>query len=400
MTTNYHTPHGAGDALTAAVLNGVYSDLDSGITSVNSSLTSAINGAIDGTTAITQLKLDTSARTIAGGAVTVTRSRHTVDTEGGAATDDLDTINGGADGDVLEISLANAARVVTIRHNVGNIRTLTGGNIVMEANQIVQLRYLGTVWIVLGEGGLLVRNGVGAAAVRVRDVTVASGVLQGASAGAATLNFTPGLEGRNWFALRAAGAVISSIGAGAVTAANTPVVANDADGAFTAMVTTASSGNAGGVVSTIDLVQRQHNPTLVAVVKTPSTITSVRYWIGLTSAALTDVDAIAGATEFIGFRWSTVTADVGWRPVTKDSSTQNTGVAIGTVAADTKYKLKFRVDSAGGVVYFSVNDSAEQILNANLPAVGTNLGVVVRVYTQTAAIRQINLSRVWVEYNG
>jgi hypothetical protein len=396
MTTNYHTPHGVGDALTAAVLNGVYSDLDSGITTVSS----AVNNAIDGTTAITQLRLGTSALTIAAGAVTVTRSRHTVDTEGGAAADDLDTINGGTDGDMLEISLANAARVVTIRHNVGNIRTVSGGNIVMEANQVVQLRYLGTVWVVLAEGGLLVRNGIGAALTRLRDVTVPNGVVLGASAGAATLGFLPGYEGKNFFAMRAAGAVISSVGAGAMTAANTPVVASDADGAFLAMVTTASSGNAGGVVSTFDLVERQHNPTLVAIVKTPSTITSVRYFVGLTSAALTDADAIAGATEFIGFRWSTVTADVGWRPVTKDSTTQNTGTAIGTVAADTKYKLKFRVDSGAGIVYFSVNDSAEQSLNANLPAAGTNLGVVVRVFTQTAAIRQINLSRVYVEFNG
>lgn len=57
--------------------------------------------------------------TIASGEITVTAPAHTVDTEGNAATDDLDRIIGGMLGDLLTLFLANSARDVTLRHNTG-----------------------------------------------------------------------------------------------------------------------------------------------------------------------------------------------------------------------------------------------------------------------------------------
>jgi hypothetical protein len=53
--------------------------------------------------------------------VTVTRTHHYLDTEGAASTDDLDTINGGADGDILILSTLNSARDVVVKHGTGNI---------------------------------------------------------------------------------------------------------------------------------------------------------------------------------------------------------------------------------------------------------------------------------------
>ncbi len=49
-----------------------------------------------------------------------------IDTESAAATDDLDTINGGDTYDELIITGASVSRVVTVKHNTGNIR-LSGG---------------------------------------------------------------------------------------------------------------------------------------------------------------------------------------------------------------------------------------------------------------------------------
>lgn len=60
--------------------------------------------------------------TIASGAITLTRSYMTVDTEGGAATDDLDTINGGADGDIVYLRQVNSARDIVLKHATGNLR--------------------------------------------------------------------------------------------------------------------------------------------------------------------------------------------------------------------------------------------------------------------------------------
>lgn len=52
----------------------------------------------------------------------------TVDTEGAAATDNLSTITGGSDGQMLLLYSANAARVITVKHSTGNIRLAGGGS--------------------------------------------------------------------------------------------------------------------------------------------------------------------------------------------------------------------------------------------------------------------------------
>ena len=59
--------------------------------------------------------------TISSGAVTITQGHHSIDTEGNAANDDLDTINGGSGGEILLILPNNDDRTVRIRHGIGNI---------------------------------------------------------------------------------------------------------------------------------------------------------------------------------------------------------------------------------------------------------------------------------------
>lgn len=54
-------------------------------------------------------------------AITNTGSSYLVDTEGAAATDDLDTINGGNDGQIIFVSNVADARNVVLKHNTGNI---------------------------------------------------------------------------------------------------------------------------------------------------------------------------------------------------------------------------------------------------------------------------------------
>ncbi len=60
--------------------------------------------------------------TIASGAITVTGSYHHVDTESDAATDDLDTINGGTVGDILILRAANGTRDIVLKDGTGNLR--------------------------------------------------------------------------------------------------------------------------------------------------------------------------------------------------------------------------------------------------------------------------------------
>lgn len=72
---------------------------------------------------------DWSTKTIASGVLTVTTSRHKVDTQGATATDDLDTISSGTDGQLLILTAVSAARVVTAKDGTGNLK-LAGGDFV------------------------------------------------------------------------------------------------------------------------------------------------------------------------------------------------------------------------------------------------------------------------------
>jgi hypothetical protein len=61
--------------------------------------------------------------TISSGVITVTSAHHSVDTEGDASTDDLDTINGGTtENQLLVIRAANSTRDVVLKDNTGNLR--------------------------------------------------------------------------------------------------------------------------------------------------------------------------------------------------------------------------------------------------------------------------------------
>lgn len=59
--------------------------------------------------------------TISDGVITPTKSYHAVDTEGGAATDDLDTITATTTGDILFLQTNSSARDVVVKHATGNI---------------------------------------------------------------------------------------------------------------------------------------------------------------------------------------------------------------------------------------------------------------------------------------
>lgn len=88
--------------------------------------------------------------TISSGDITITQNFHLVDTEAAGASDDLDTINGGADGMVLILRQANDARDVTVKHAIGNIYTTSGADYVLSSSkQALMLIYDNTlsVWI-------------------------------------------------------------------------------------------------------------------------------------------------------------------------------------------------------------------------------------------------------------
>lgn len=90
-------------------------------------------------------------KTIASGQFTPDLPWHLVDTESAAATDDLDTITAGSDGQHLEIRIVADARNVRIRNGTGNIVTPGAVNVLMDTTaDLVGLVYDATIskWIV------------------------------------------------------------------------------------------------------------------------------------------------------------------------------------------------------------------------------------------------------------
>jgi len=98
-------------------------------------------------------------KTVATGVITVDpdlgdgEMHYAVDTQSDAATDDLDTINGGVTGDVISLYLADSARVVKLKHNTGNIWLPGGKDLDLSLDYSVMLRYDGSKWYVLGGAG-------------------------------------------------------------------------------------------------------------------------------------------------------------------------------------------------------------------------------------------------------
>lgn len=88
-------------------------------------------------------------KTISSGAITVTGSAHTVDTESDAASDDLDTINGGeANGQWLWIKPNSGARTVVVKHNTGNIWVRSGADVTLDDwGDSLLLLYFGGWWL-------------------------------------------------------------------------------------------------------------------------------------------------------------------------------------------------------------------------------------------------------------
>ena len=63
-----------------------------------------------------------------------------VDTEGAAATDDLDTINGTSQGNIVILFPVSDARTVVVRHNIGNIHLMGALNFSLnELRDFVEL---------------------------------------------------------------------------------------------------------------------------------------------------------------------------------------------------------------------------------------------------------------------
>lgn len=115
-------------------------------------------GAVVGTTNTQTLSGKTLSRlvledggtlTIASGVITVTHSRHSVDTESSAASDDLDTISGGVDGQWLVLRTVNNGRDTVVKHGTGNISLAGSADLTLATTGhrlVLMYRSTGDTW--------------------------------------------------------------------------------------------------------------------------------------------------------------------------------------------------------------------------------------------------------------
>lgn len=87
-----------------------------------------------------------STLTISGGKITVTESFHRIDTEGGAATDDLDTINGGSTGDLLVLASIAYVRDPTLKDATGNLNLAGDFTLSTTADTITLIKFPNGWW--------------------------------------------------------------------------------------------------------------------------------------------------------------------------------------------------------------------------------------------------------------
>lgn len=93
----------------------------------------------------TALGFSVRSRTIASGVISVYAPWHYVDTEAAAASDDLDTINGGVEDDYLVLRAANSSRDVVLKDDTGNLR-LAGDFTLNQARDTITLQKVGSDW--------------------------------------------------------------------------------------------------------------------------------------------------------------------------------------------------------------------------------------------------------------
>jgi len=160
-------------ALTAdsAVIGGGYGSTgctiySAGAVSADGALTiggaSTLTGAVACSDDLTVAKFvkvtKSSAVNIASGAITATCSWMQIDTESSAATDDLDTINGGEAGAIIILRTTSSSRDVVVRHlggGTGNIRLDGAANFtLLNTSSRLMLMYDDSlaVWVEIGRG--------------------------------------------------------------------------------------------------------------------------------------------------------------------------------------------------------------------------------------------------------
>lgn len=376
---------------TQTFANGLETSLNDEIANRTAAITNLKNGA----DSFNQLNLGTppTALQIIDNTITITRSFHVIDTEGGAASDDLAAINGGAAGDVLYLRIESTSRPITVKHGLGGIFTYSGADVVLNRSSMLAHFVFDptlTGWLLVSAGvSTLLLHGLSTPASQTPVTLLGLPDRVLVNNGQLRLDVSPGLMASNRVSVRASGATIQGDLA-AITQAGVVASNNQSDTSYSSMTTGTAVGNNSSWASTFDVTRRAYDPMIEMLIMMPSLLTLGRWFFGFFSQAPTNADNPAGSV--IGLRY--LAGDAGFKGICDDGTTLGVTSVLANVDPDTAYRLRVRVDgSGGGVAYFSVNGGAEVPLSTGMPGAGTNLGFGMYVYTDTTAARAVSFGR-------
>jgi hypothetical protein len=201
------------------------------------------------------------------------------------------------------------------------------------------------------------------------------------------------------------GTTFTGIGQTALTVAATASNTDTTDGSWVRSTSTAVIGNAVGFTGhTSGRVRYDWAPSSVFVVKTGSTATDIRVWVGWFASDPSGSADPSGVTG-MGFRFDTGAGDTNWMYWTNDATTGGTATSSGVAyAASTVYRLGIHVDPVSGDIQFWLNNTSNAGTwtlggtvasgAGNFPVATTLLTAYARVTALAASARHLNLSRI------
>lgn len=340
-------------------------------------------------------------------AIMMKRTRHRIDTEDGADEDNLKTIIGGRDGDVLMLNTVNGSRKVTIKAGTGNIRLRAGKDVTLDnPNRTMAFLYNGNNWLEITTDGLLAKDTLGEEYAPVRSLQLPRNTLQAMSGvDVYGLGVLPSGEVRDWIKIMASTSGEHFMSGQVAIDSTWDTIANDngAGGSFWRIKTSGVSGNVANLSAPLlptDIIRREWNPMFTAVVKMDGAKTNRRVWIGLIQDyTFADTPGSDEGINVIAFRYSTNVGDTTWKAVCGDGGS-DTVVDTGVIVTNSdKFVLKFWVDSDNDTVYFSVNGSTPVSISTNLPATTTQMGMLASIETLTNAVKGLAIQSLYCEHD-
>lgn len=189
----------------------------------------------------------------------------------------------------------------------------------------------------------------------------------------------------------------------APTLTATTTTADSIDGKWMNHATTAIIGNASGVIAALfTIVRRDWETEYITTIRTDPTNTSVRYWMGLFSAAPDLIVRGIGTIHIAAFSYDTgIDGTAFWRTCTSGGgvNTFTTTTTTQSIQPNTKYIMRIVCSNTSNDIKFYINNTLVSTHSATLPTSTQLLGYGNRITTLTASIRNLKWGRIGIRTN-